>query len=707
MAKIARVQLADGRVARFEVSDDATPEQAVALAKRLPPGKSQASPAQQPSGLMGLISNVLSTGNEALIGGVEGLYNAASAVTDPIAHGVLSLVASKDRADAALSNARQTRRSLSDAASRTFVQQPNQVARDAGRIAGAMAIPVPKVTALGRFAPIVQRAIQGAVGGAAVRDVDEDPGEPAAIGALVNVVAPPVLSRLAKTKAAQSIVKPLAKAAAPVMDLLGLSAPEAAPIARPLAPLGRKAEARAARFAAAGVQNPTTGMVTRDPNTFSFERNTAPIQGIGEDLQQQIRDVESGLVEKGRELIRAQGGAKGAEATGADVQKALDSKRNEMQQVTGRLYDKIRDERGDEVVGTLDGLRDVLNHPDVTDNAVFDQMRDSLGRRMERLGVPLEGGDGARPVTVKQAEELRKFIGGLGNTADPAVRMMRRNLIDGLDDDVVAAVGDDAFKAARESAKARFAEFSKTFAGRVADEGVAPEQLTKRVLSDTTSLSDLRAMRKSLMSGTDEQVSRGTEAWRGLRAQALNDLLGRSTDGEGKLLGGQLSRDFVKQSAKLRELLEPEDYRQLRRLVLASRDATVAPPGSAVNYSNTAPALANIFQSLKPKVREGWLQLLAKNGMSHVAAWAVAGPSGNLGLWGAKTALDAAAENKVARELLRRVRLARNPEETAAAIAEIQKAAKSNPAAASLFDRLGLAGYGAARGAAAAEAVRK
>jgi hypothetical protein len=285
--------------------------------------------------------------------------------------------------------------------------------------------------------------------------------------------------------------------------------------------------------------------------------------------------------------------------------------------------------------------------------------------------------------------------------------MMRRNLIDALDDDVVEAVGDDAFKAARESAKARFAEFSKTFAGKVANEGIAPEQLTKRVLSDTTSLSDLRAMRKSLLSGTDEQIARGTEAWRGLRAQALNDLLARSSDGEGKLLGGQLARDFVKQSAKFRELLDPEDYRQLRRLVLASRDATVAPPGSAVNYSNTAPTLANIFQSLKPKVREGWLKLLAKNGMSHVAAWAVAGPSGNLGLWGAKTALDAAAENKVASDLLRRVQLARSPEDAAAAVAELQRAAQTNKAAQGLLDRLGLAGYGAARGGVAAEAARQ
>ena len=78
MAKIARVRLKDGRVARLSVPDNATPEQVVSFAK--------AHLAQRPQGgVMGAISNVVSSGNELLLGGIEGAYNAASAITDPIA----------------------------------------------------------------------------------------------------------------------------------------------------------------------------------------------------------------------------------------------------------------------------------------------------------------------------------------------------------------------------------------------------------------------------------------------------------------------------------------------------------------------------------------------------------------------------------------------------------------------------------------------
>src|SRR3546814_7846249 len=58
-------------------------------------------------------------------------------------------------------------------ASRALVSRPSSAARTAGQVGGAMLIPGPKpVAALGKAGPAVSRAIQGAVGGAAVRDSD-------------------------------------------------------------------------------------------------------------------------------------------------------------------------------------------------------------------------------------------------------------------------------------------------------------------------------------------------------------------------------------------------------------------------------------------------------------------------------------------------------------------------------------------------------
>src|SRR3546814_15190390 len=96
-------------------------------------------------------------------------------------------------------------------------------------------------------------------------------------------------------------------------------------------------------------------------------------------------------------------------------------------------------------------------------------------------------------------------------------------MIDALDDDVVNTLGDDAFKAARQSAKARFDEFSKTFAGRIADEGIPPERLTQRLFG-ATSLKDLRSLKQSLTSGTPEQIARGQTAMKGRRYPALSEL---------------------------------------------------------------------------------------------------------------------------------------------------------------------------------------
>jgi hypothetical protein len=311
---------------------------------------------------------------------------------------------------------------------------------------------------------------------------------------------------------------------------------------------------------------------------------------------------------------------------------------------------------------------------------------------------------GNGPVTVNQAEELRKFVGSLGNTSDPAVRMMRGKMIDALDDDVVNAVGGDAFKAARASAKARFDEFSKTFAGKAANEGLAPELLSKRILGDGVRLSDLRSLRQSLTTGTDDQVARGMEAWKGLQAQAVDDLLSKSVDADGQLSGSILSREFAKSSPKLRELLEPQDFKELRRLAAATRDVKAFPVGHSVNTSNTAPSTANLFAPGERK--QSVPGMLLKRGLAFSAGSLASGtPVGglvaNVGLNAAERAAAMRENQQVAQELMKQVRLAQSPEAAAAAIQQIKQAAAGNPG---LADYLNQAGFGRIIGGAAAAA---
>jgi hypothetical protein len=633
---------------------------------------------QQSGGVLGAIGNVVSSGNELLLGGLEGMYNAASAVTDPIARGVMNLV-SPGSGTEAQAQANHLRRDVVNSAQQTFIQQPNPIARDIGRVAGAAALPVPKIAAAGRAARIANRVIQGAVGGSGVREVDESAVAPATAGALVNAIVPPIISKVAQAAPAKAIGRMISSEAAPVVD-----------------GLGRQAQARLARFKSLGVDNPTTGMVTRDPAAFSFEQNASKIYGAGDDLARQMRGVESKLVDRGRSLVRNLGGASGPEGAGNAVSDVLDAKNSEMRALTGRLYKNVRESRGNDPVGDLAGLRDLLDDPMVTDNAAFDAMRESLGRRMARLGNG--------PVTVNQAEELRKFVGSLGNTSDPAVRMMRGKMVDALDDDVVNAVGGDAFKAARASAKARFDEFSKTFAGKVANEGLAPELLSKRILGDGVRLSDLRSLKQSLTTGTDDQVARGMEAWKGLQAQAVDDLLSKSVDADGQLSGSILSREFAKSSPKLRELLEPQDFKELRRLAAATRDVKAFPVGHSVNTSNTAPSMANLFAPGERK--QSVPGMLLKRGLAFSAGSLASGtPVGglvaNVGLNAAERAAAMRENQQVAQELMKQVRLAQSPEAAAAAIQQIKQAAAGNPG---LADYLNQAGFGRIIGGTAAAA---
>ncbi len=679
MPRIARIKLPDGRVARVSVPDDATDEQVMAFVK----GKlSQRKPAvgktvAQKEGALNSLGAFLSTGNEMALGALRGLENITSSVTDPL----LGMVFGQDKVREA-GNSRQRRW---DTVADAVTTHRNPAANTAGQIGAGMAVPLSKIGMIGKLG---NRAIQGALGGLAVRDSNQSAVPNALTGAVANAVLPPLIGRVVRSRPAQAAGRAVAKMAGRAPDQIPVDG---------LAALGPDAVERAARLKALGVERPTTGMVTRDPAAYSFEQNTARLTGVGDDLARQMREAEAALVSKGRSMVDDLGGAKGPEATGKGVEETLDAKRTEMQRLTGKIYEEVRETRGDESIGYLSSLRERMSDPDVVDNAVLDQMREGLVRRMTRLGLVSDNGSMSQPITVRQAEELRKFIGGLGSSADPAVRMTRKNMIDALDDDVVEAVGDDAFKAARASARERFQEFSKTFPGKLADEKLAPELLTKRVLGDGVKLSDLRALRTSLTTGTDEQVVRGQAAWRDLQSQSVEDLLGKSIDADGNLVGTGLSREFNKSATKLKEVLDPADFAVMENLAAASRDVKAMPVGHSVNTSNSATTLANMFDNAPPAVKEGWGKLTAKLGLragAHAAAGAIAPVAGNIAVeairGGASAVASQRAQSELAEALVKRIQLAQSPEAAAAAIREAQEAAASSPVIADMLNRAGL-----------------
>lgn len=658
---------------------------------------------------VGLIDQSLSSINEALIGGAEGLSNLASGITDTALRPLVG--------DEAVKQAQADRKKTFTRLSEIFASRPSPAARVTGQIASTIPLSMVKAPAAvaavaPRAAAIGTRAVQGALGGLAVRDADQDPGKSAMIGATANVVLPPILSgmmgagakaarkvipqgvREAVTGAGKKVVGALDDAGeagynilAPMIGREALPATRAIPAAvEQAAPaMGRAAAARAANFKAAGVKEPTTAMVTRDPKAWTFERETAKSIEHGDELTNAFIKVSDDLDRSSRNLVSAKGGAGDPEAVGQATAKALDAKQKEMRDVTSRLYTSVREARGDVPAGQLDKFRQAIDDPEMTDNPVYDQMRDGVMRRLNRFGM---GGDSKllrkdAVATVTQAEELRKFIGSLGDGKDPSVRRMRGILIESLDDDVVGSLGDDAFKAARASAKARFDEFSKTYAGKIAEGSVAPEKLVRNILSDSTPLSHIRSLKQSLATGTPDQVARGAAAWNGMGAQALDDLFKGARNADGLMSGARLSKNFTKAAPKLRQLLEPTEFKQLQRIVKAARDSSTAPAFSSVNNSNTSSAIANMFAAPSPVGRS-----TIKNVLQHLGAFAAGGPGGNVALAvGKGVAADRAAQ-KAAESMMLRVQMAKSPEEAAKVMATMQAKASRDAAFAAALKRM-------------------
>ena len=649
----------------------------------------------------------LSALNEAVIGGVQGLSRMTSAITDPIVEAGLNLIR-PGLGTSGRQAAQETRGRIEQQVSRRTVAQPMPAARETGQVlssfaAGALRAPSAVARIAPRAAPAITRAIQGAVGAQAVPTPGLTAQQSALLGGATNVILPPALQAIARTRPAQAAIGAVSRAVAPAVGALdegamalrravGIETPTPvvippapaavqaaeAPISRMALPeaaqqaippveeaLGREAAQRLRNFQRIGVAQPTTGMITREPGVWQYERNTMGQVNVGEPIRDAIVKVNDEINQAATDLIQKVGVADDVEKVGSIASEALRKKEQEMQRVVGQLYKNAREQYGEKSAGPVENFLGQLDNPDLVDNEAFDTIRNSITKRLQRYGMTGESGlprQGA-VMTVGQAEEMRKFIGGLGNGTDPNIRRIRAQLVEALDDDVVAGFGDDAFKQARMAAKQRFAEFKDTLAGKMGAGDIAPERITQRLMSATTPLSDFRNLKATLLTGEPDQVARGQQAWSSIGAQALNDLFSSARVGENMVSGARLLKNFNKNIARYRELLNREEYVTLNRIVRAARDATVPVDFANVNTSGTATALANLFADPVKGGRSG-----VKTMIAHLAAGFAGGPVANVAVAGAQEAARTAAERAAADEAVRRALMTTQPLSVAEAV---------------------------------------
>lgn len=677
---VYEVTLPDGRQYEVTAPVGTSETQLLQLAR-----ESELSSRTQGFGL-GVLDVPLSALNEFVIGGGEAISGMSKFISDPVIEAGLNLI-SPGYGTQSRQAAEEQRLRLSQELSRQTVARPTPVAREAGGItasllSGGLKLPSVAATSFPRLTAATERAIQGAVGSQSVETPGMTTGEAAALGAGVNVALPPAMRALLETRPAQYVGQKLGQLATPLVSKFDEGAdvlrraigigPEPTPseaflpsvqqtrqeaMSRLAVPaeiqqaipdvveaFGPEAAQRLRNFARVGVTQPTTGMITREPGIWSYERNTMKRPNVGEPIRDAIIKVNDEINTAVDNFIGRVGIADDVEKVGIQASEALRKKQEEMQKVVGQLYKSAREQYGEKSAGSVANFLNRLEDPNLVDDAAFDTFRQSINNRLSRFGML---GDSGLPrkdavMTVNQAEEMRRFIGGLGSGSDPNVRRIRGDLIEALDDDVVAGFGSDAFQQARSAAKARFGEFKDTLAGKIGEGVIKSDAVTKKLMSQSTGIADIRKLKSTLLSGDRDQVARGQQAWSSIAAQSVTDLFQKARTGDNLLSGTLLRKAFNDKFAnpKFRELLTRDEFVQLNRIVRAAGDANIDVDFSSINRSGTAAELEAIISERTAEPRAGIRNMIAQLAMALTPA----GGIGNVALMAGQKVTEKAGE---------------------------------------------------------------
>lgn len=364
-----------------------------------------------------------------------------------------------------------------------------------------------------------------------------------------------------------------------------------------------------ADFDALGVQ-PTKGQLSRDFADWQFERETA------KETSQAGRSIRARLGDQNRGILQALDDAKAATGGQADdlydvgrgVKSALVAKNQAMSNEVRAAYKSAREAAGDGPIPFENLVRELDESGDYV--GLVPQL-DVVKRRLVRYGVLDPDGKVAGGMSVERAELLRREIAGLrGN--DPTGQMIMDRVKSALDDDVIAATGENAFAAARQAASERFSEFvNKKTAGivrKIVDDGVADEDIMKGVVG-RWKVADLKRVKNSLNTGNTRQ---GASAWVDLRAGVIKWLtdeakMGNAVNefGDPVISGANIERAIKKIGMpKLRVLFSDEEIAQLNTIRRVANRITSAPPGS-INTSGTSAAWWNRLSRATEKLPGG------------------------------------------------------------------------------------------------------
>ena len=356
--------------------------------------------------------------------------------------------------------------------------------------------------------------------------------------------------------------------------------------------------ARKANLEALGLK-PTNTMLTRDPQEWAAERELAkrdegkPLADVYAENNNVIKSHLASVADK------SGGAAQDAYDAGNSVINAARAKFQEWQGDIARAYDDVINSPSGENRVSISQLKDDMLP--LADETAGEPIVKSVMGRLKRLGVIDDNGKFSGSLTVKNAEELRKFIANQGAN-DPSSSRIRTILQNSLDEDVLKSTGSDSFGAARQLARERFREIdSSKLLEAISSGDATPDRLLNQLVSKSTPAEDVTALNRALTTGNNLQQQRGAQAWNDIRQQTAQWIAHKATNGnpEAQVSYPQL-RKALEQigDQKLNILFGQEGADLYKKLLSAAHDSSVAPPLSAVNTSNTSSAMINSMRDL-------------------------------------------------------------------------------------------------------------
>lgn len=355
----------------------------------------------------------------------------------------------------------------------------------------------------------------------------------------------------------------------------------------------------------------TEGQKTRDFEAQRFERETAKLPEEGAPIRERFEQQNAQLMQNMDEFIDATG----AELTdlrgvGEIVDKSLRNRAARDKVKIRTLYKEA--EKAGEMADPVDvqPLARYLNEnrAERVENGIMGKVQRQIDALEVGAGKFEDGSLQLRPMSLKEAESIRRFINRNVNDADPNdVRIasaLKREI-----DAATEGAGGDKYQQARR-ARAKYAQDYENI-GLVRnllglkrgteDRAIALEDvLRKSILEPSASLDSVRQVRRLLQTKSGAE---GKQAWKELQGATLRHIQDQMTKGvttnqrgDRVVSAAQLDRVLTKldQSGKLDFIFGKKGAEQLRTINDVAKTVLTAPPGT-VNTSNTATVLAGLM----------------------------------------------------------------------------------------------------------------